>query len=85
MSGQTLTLTFTFLVGIFTIFGELSHFSILGGTSSILRTFLGGTSEKIHPVYKKPTKACLVDPTIVIFLNILAHHSQYDLLWSGNF
>ena len=28
----------------------LSHFLLLGGTSSILRTFLGGTSEKIHPV-----------------------------------
>ena len=47
---QTLTLTFTFLVGIFAIFGELSHFSLLGGTSSILRTFLGGTSQKRHPV-----------------------------------
>ena len=28
----------------------LSHFSLLGGTSSILRTFLGGTSQKKHPV-----------------------------------
>ena len=32
------------------IFGELSHFSLLGVTSSILRTFLGGTSQKTHPV-----------------------------------
>ena len=47
---QTLTRTFTFLVGIFAIFGELSHFSLLGGTSAILRTFLGGTSQKRHPV-----------------------------------
>ena len=38
--------TFTFLLGIFPIFGELSHFSLLGGTSSILRTFLGRTSKK---------------------------------------
>ena len=29
----------------------LSHFFLLGGTSSILRTFLGGTSQKKHPVY----------------------------------
>ena len=36
--------------GFFATFGELSHFSLLGGTSSILRTFLGGTSEKTHPV-----------------------------------
>ena len=48
---QTLTWTFTFLVGIFAILGELSSFSLLGGTSSILRTFLGGTSEKTHPVW----------------------------------
>ena len=41
---------FHFLEGIFTISGELSNFSILGGTSSVLRIFLGGTSEKIHPV-----------------------------------
>ena len=47
---QTLTWTFTFLVGIFAILGELSSFSLLGGTSSLLRTFLGGTSEKTHPV-----------------------------------
>ena len=32
------------------IVGELSHFSLSGWTSSILRTFLGGTSEKTHPV-----------------------------------
>ena len=51
MSGQALTWTFTFIVGIFTIFSELSHFSILGGTSSILRTFLDGTSQKKHPLY----------------------------------
>ena len=30
---------------------NLSHFSPLGGTSSILRTFLGGTSQKRHPVH----------------------------------
>ena len=48
---QTFTWTFTFLVGIFAILGELSSFSLLGGTSSILRTFLGGTSEKTHPVH----------------------------------
>ena len=41
---KTLTWTFTFLVGIFAISSELSNFSLLGGTSSILRTFLGGTS-----------------------------------------
>ena len=35
---QTLTWTITFLVGIFAIFGEIGHFSQLGGTSSILRT-----------------------------------------------
>ena len=29
----------------------LGHFFLLGGTSSILRTFLGGTSQKNHPVY----------------------------------
>ena len=28
------------------IIGELSNFSLSGGTSSILRTFLGGTSKK---------------------------------------
>ena len=33
------------------IFIELSNFSLLGGTSSILVTFLGGTSKKNHPVY----------------------------------
>ena len=33
------------------IFDELSNFSVLGGTSSILRTFLGRTSQKKHPVY----------------------------------
>ena len=32
------------------IFIELSNFSLLGGTSSILVTFLGGTSQKNHPV-----------------------------------
>ena len=47
---HTLTWTFTFFVGIFAIFGELSHLSLLSGTSSILRTFLGGTSQKRHPV-----------------------------------
>ena len=50
---QALTWTFTFLIGIFAIFGKLRHFSLLGGTSSILRTFLGGTSEEIHPVYSR--------------------------------
>ena len=29
---------------------NLSNFSLLGGTSSTLRIFLGGTSEKTHPV-----------------------------------
>ena len=48
---KTLTWTFTFLEGIFAISSELSHFSLLGGTSSILRTFLGGTSQKNHPVH----------------------------------
>ena len=47
---QILTSTFTFLVGLFAIFGGLSNFSLLGGTSSILRIFLGGTSQKRHPV-----------------------------------
>ena len=46
---QMLTWTFTFLVGIFAISSELSNFSLLGGTSSILRTFLGGTSKKKPP------------------------------------
>ena len=50
---QTLTWTFTFLVGVFAISSELSNFSLLGGTSSILRTFLGGTSQKNHPVYRE--------------------------------
>ena len=49
---HTLIWTFTFFVGIFAIFGELSHLSLLSGTSSILRTFLGGTSQKRHPVYE---------------------------------
>ena len=48
-----LTWTFTFLVRIFAIFYELSNFSLLGGTSSILRISLGGTSEKTHRVSKK--------------------------------
>ena len=43
---QTLTWTFTFLAGIFAISSELSNFSLLGGTSSILKTFLGGTGKK---------------------------------------
>ena len=49
-AGQTLSWTFTFLVRNFSIFGELGLFSPLGGTNSILRTFLGGTSKKTHPV-----------------------------------
>ena len=48
---QALTWTFPFLVVFFAILGEFSHFSLLGGTSSILRTFLGGTSQKSHPVW----------------------------------
>ena len=53
---QTLTWTFTFLVGIFAIFGELSYFfSLLDETSSILRTFLCGTSQKRHPVVLNET------------------------------
>ena len=48
---QTLTWTFTFLAGFFAISSELSNFSLLGGTSSILRTFLGRPSQKNHPVY----------------------------------
>ena len=74
---QTLTWTFTFLVGIFAIFVELSHFSLLGGTTSILRTFLGGTSQKRHPVEMKflhlrtrkaITKSirCLTERTILV-------------------
>ena len=47
---KTLTWTCTFSEGFFASFGKLSHFSLLGGTSSILRTFLGGTSQKRHPV-----------------------------------
>ena len=35
----------------------LSHFLLLGGTSSILRTFRGGTSRKKHPVYVYDTVA----------------------------
>ena len=31
---------------------NLVIFSLLGGTSSILTTFLGGTSQKNHPVEK---------------------------------
>ena len=41
---------FHFLVGILQSSVNLVIFSLLGGTSSILRTFLGGTSEKTHPV-----------------------------------
>ena len=52
---QALTWTFTFLVGTFAIFGELSNFSLLGRTSSILKTFLGGTSQKNHPVQTNAT------------------------------
>ena len=48
---QAVTWTFTFLVGILLSLVNLVIFSLLGGTSSILRTFLGGTSEKNHPVY----------------------------------
>ena len=44
-----MTTTFTFPVGFLDSFGELSQFSLLSGTSSILRTFLGGTSEKKSP------------------------------------
>ena len=47
---EGLTSTFTFPVGFFDSFDELSQFSLLGGTSSILKTFLGGTSQKNHPV-----------------------------------
>ena len=35
-----------FLVGIFAIFGELSHSSLTGGTSSIHRTFWAGPVKK---------------------------------------
>ena len=48
---QALTWTFTFLVEILLFPMNLVIFSLLGGTSSILRTFLGGTSQKNHPVY----------------------------------
>ena len=34
----------------------LSHFLLLGGTSSILRTFRGGTSRKKHPVVSQCTR-----------------------------
>ena len=47
---QAVTWTFTFLIGILLSLVNLVIFSLLGGTSSILRTFLGGTSEKNHPV-----------------------------------
>ena len=47
---QALTSTFTFLVGILLSSVNLVMFSLLGGTSSTLKTFLGGTSEKTHPV-----------------------------------
>ena len=47
---QALTWTFTFLVEIFLSSMNLFIFLLLGGTSSILRTFLGGTSQKNHPV-----------------------------------
>ena len=50
MDWQTLTWTFTFFSRDTAVFGRLSHFSLLGGTGSILRFFLGGTSTKIHPV-----------------------------------
>ena len=58
---RALTWTFTFLVRICAIFGELSHFSLLGGTSSILRTFLGGTSQNKHPVYCRVKKTKLIE------------------------
>ena len=48
---QAVTWTFTFLVEILLSSVNLVIFSLLGGTSSILRTFLGGTSKKKHPVY----------------------------------
>ena len=48
---QALTWAFTFLVGILLSSVNLVIFSLSGGTSSILRTFLGGTSEKTHPVH----------------------------------
>ena len=47
---QAVTWTFTFLVGILLSLVNLVIFSLLGGTSSILRTFLGGTSQNKHPV-----------------------------------
>ena len=44
---------FHFLVGILQSSVNLVIFSLLGGTSSILKTFLAGTSQKRHPVAKQ--------------------------------
>ena len=69
---KTLTWTFTFLEGIFAISSELSIFSLLGGTSSILRTFLCGTSQKNHPV---------CDLTLVCDTNLCCRCAMFALLF----
>ena len=46
---QALTWAFTFLVGILLSSVNFDIVSLLGGSNSILRTFLGGTSKKKTP------------------------------------
>ena len=54
------------------IFDELIPFSLLGGTSFILRTFLGGTSKKT-PCTNPPAKA-----------SSLAHHAMSPFHFNGS-
>ena len=86
---QTLTWTFTFLVGIFAILGEISSFSLLGGTSSMLRTFLGGTSEKTHTtMYSGPklTFQCIAGVAEgVARTTVLVRTVNGDVRWISNF
>ena len=64
---QAVTWTFTFLVGILLSLVNVVIFSLLGGTSSILRTFLGGTSEKNHPVYQEFANISTISTQIICF------------------
>ena len=66
---RTLTRIFTFLVGIFAIFSELSHFFLLGGTSSILRTLLGGTSKR-NTLYMLSETVLFHRNTVWLFLGL---------------
>ena len=68
---HTLTWTFTFFVGIFAIFGELSHLSLLSGTSSIL--YWAG------PVKKTP---CSFSMSWVLLYSLSIIGAKADLPWS---